>query len=113
MTVRQMADRLGLAVWVDEDLDRQVEGAYVADLLSDVIAHAPAGAVWVTLQTHANVAAVAALKELSAVVIVNGRRPEAEMLQRAREHKLNILGASEPAFEVAAKLYLAGLRQGK
>ncbi|MGC8793976.1 MAG: serine kinase [Bryobacteraceae bacterium] len=111
MTVRAMADALGLEILAGGDMDREVSAAYVSDLLSDVIAHAPPGSVWLTLQTHANVAAVAALKEL-VVLLVNGRKPDAEMLERAREHKVTLLGTSLPAFEAAGRLYAMGLRGG-
>ncbi|MCS7316233.1 MAG: DRTGG domain-containing protein [Bryobacterales bacterium] len=111
MTLRALAETLGLEVLSAWDLDREVTGAYVADLLSDVLAHAAPGSLWITLQTHANVAAVAALKELS-VLLANGRRPDPDMLERAREHKVTVLATGLPAFEIAGRLYAAGLRGG-
>lgn len=110
MTVRDVAEALGLEVLAGEDLDREVRGGYAADLLSDVMAHAGAGSLWVTLQTHANVAAVASLKELAGVVIANGRRPEADLVARAREHKVNLLASPLPSFEIAGRLYGMGIR---
>jgi hypothetical protein len=35
-----------------ESMDRTVEGGYVSDLLSDVIAGAKEGDLWLTLQVH-------------------------------------------------------------
>lgn len=113
MTVQELAAALGLEVLAGEDLDRQVTGGYAADLLSDVMAHAGAGSLWITLQTHANVAAVASLKELAGVVIANGRRPEADLLERAREHKVNLLASTLPPFEIAGRLYEMGIRGGR
>lgn len=111
MTARAIVEALGLEVLAAGDLDRQLPSAYASDLLSDVMAHASPGALWLTLQTHANVAAVAALKELS-VLLVNGRTPDPDMLQRAREHNVTVLRTSLPAFEVAGRLYALGLRGG-
>jgi len=46
-------------------LEREVSGGYASDLLSDVIAHATTDCLWVTLQIHQNIVAVASLKELA------------------------------------------------
>ena len=73
MTVREIAEKLNLKVFSGAGgLDREVTGGYVSDLLSDVMGFARDGEVWVTLQTHKNVMAIASLKELAAVVIVKG-----------------------------------------
>jgi Flp pilus assembly protein TadD len=78
MTVRSIVEALGLEVLNQADPDREVTSAYASDLLSDVMAHASPGALWLTLQTHSNVAAVAALKELI-VLLVNGRHKVASV----------------------------------
>lgn len=112
MTLRALAETLGLEILEAGNLDREVTKAYTADLLSDVLTHAEPGSLWITLQTHANVAAVASLKEL-AVLLVNGRQPDPDMLERAREHGLTVLSTGLPAFEIAGRLYAAGLRGGE
>jgi predicted transcriptional regulator len=111
MTVGEVAERLGLEKLTgNEGLERQVKGGYASDLLSDVIAHGEAGDVWVTLQTHRNIIAVATLKELAAVVLVNGRTPDADTLEAARRERLPLLGTALPAFELAGRLYQTGIR---
>ena len=54
-------------------LDTDVLGGYASDLMSDVMANAEEGYLWVTLQTHANIVAVAAMKELAGIILINGR----------------------------------------
>ena len=54
-------------------LGNTVTGGYVSDLLSDVIANSRQGDLWVTLQIHLNIVAVASLKEIAGIVIVGGR----------------------------------------
>ena len=56
-------------------MERTVEGGYVSDLLSDVIAGAQEGDLWVDLQIHQNIVAVAVLKDLAGILIVGGRNP--------------------------------------
>ena len=106
MTVREIAEKLNLRVFSGEaGLDREVTGGYVSDLLSDVMGFAKDGSVWVTLQTHKNVMAIATLKELAAVVIVKGFEPEEDAKGVSEEEGIPILGSSEQTFELAGRIY--------
>lgn len=111
MTVRDVAGTLGLEVLTpQQDLDREITGGYVSDLLSDVIAHAKPGDLWITLQTHRNIIAVASLKELAGIVLVAGRTPDSETLAKAREENVPVLTSQLAAFKLAGKLYEMGIR---
>jgi hypothetical protein len=111
MTVRDAAERLGLEILTEnEGLAQEITGGFAGDLLSDVMARSKAGNLWLTLQTHPNIIAVAVLKELAAIVLVNGRAPEAATLAKAREEKVVVLVSPLPTFELAGKLYEAGIR---
>jgi predicted transcriptional regulator len=81
----------------------------VSDLLSDVMANAKAGDLWVTLQTHQNIVAVASLKEIAGIIIIGGREPEKATLAKAEEEKIPILLTNLPAFEVVGRLYQMGI----
>ncbi len=110
MTVRDITEELGLHVCCgEENLDREVTGGYTGDLLSDVIANSKAGSVWVTSQVHVNIVAVAVLKELAAIIIVNGRQPADDTQRRAVEEKVPMLSSTLPAFEVAGRLHALGV----
>ena len=106
MTVREIAEKLNLRVFSGEaGLDREVTGGYVSDLLSDVMGFAKDGSVWVTLQTHKNVMAIATLKELAAVVIVKDFEPEEDAKEVSEEEGIPILGSTEQTFELAGRIY--------
>ncbi len=90
-------------------LDREVTGAYAGDLLSDVLAHAREGDLWITLHTHVNIVAVASAREVAGIIIVNGRTPEQETLRKAEEEGVPLLIARGPAFAVACSLYELGI----
>jgi len=90
-------------------LDREVTGGYASDLMSDVIANSKEGDLWVTLQIHQNIVAVAQLKELSGIIIVNNRSVEVETLKKAKEVGLPIMVTELPAFEIIGKLYELGV----
>ena len=111
MKVQDIVESLGLAVLSPaRSPDAEVTGGYASDLLSDVIARGRAGDVWITMQTHVNIVAVASLKDLAAVVLVNGRAPDPETLAKAQQEKVTILGSQMSAFELAGRLYELGIR---
>lgn len=86
-------------------LDRIPQSAYVSDLLSDVMGKAQPQMIWVTSQIHKNIVAVASLIDLSAIVIVNERKPDEDMLKLAEEEGVVVLTSDKPAFETAGMLY--------
>ncbi len=111
MTVGQVADRIGgRVVGAPGGSARDVLGGYASDLLSDVMANAQEGDLWITLQKHVNTLAVAQLKGLSGIVLVNGRQPEPDMLARAESEGIAIVTTSLPALEVAGVMYGLGIR---
>jgi len=93
-------------------LGNEVAGGYAGDLLSDVIAHGRQGDVWITLQVHQNVVAVASMKDLAGVVLVGGREPEEDTLRKAENEGIPIAVSNLPAFELVGRLYGLGLRSG-
>lgn len=111
MKLAEIVERLELEILTGHEyLDREITGGYASDLLSDVMAHGAKGDLWVTLQTHQNIIAVASLKELGGIVLVNGRSPEAETAAKAAQEKVPLLRTPLPAFEVVGRLYQTGLR---
>jgi serine kinase of HPr protein (carbohydrate metabolism regulator) len=106
MTVQQLVETLHLKVFSGaKGLDRTISGGYVSDLLSDVMGTAQENQVWITLQTHKNVMAIASLKDLSAVILVKGLQPDADTLAQSEEEGIPILGTTEQTFEMSGKLY--------
>jgi len=111
MTITDLAGLVeGAAAGASDALDREVRGGYASDLLSDVMANAQDGDAWITMQRHVNTVAVAQLKNLAGIVIVNGRQPEADMIERAAAHGVAIVTTPLTAFDAAGRLYAAGLR---
>ena len=106
MKVHDIVKELNLTVFEGEEyFNREISGGYVSDLLSDVMGKATEGQVWITLQTHKNVMAIASLKDLAAIILVQGYTPDADMAAQAKEEQIPVLGTNLPAFEIAGKLY--------
>ncbi|MGZ3494470.1 MAG: DRTGG domain-containing protein [Thermodesulfobacteriota bacterium] len=110
MTISDLVKPFGLKIETGKDrLDEEVTGGYASDLLSDVIAHSRKGNVWITIQTHPNIVAVATMKELSGIILTGGRQPEAETIQRAAQEGIPILTSPLFTFELVGRLYQMGI----
>ncbi|MCI2082139.1 MAG: DRTGG domain-containing protein [Bacteroidales bacterium] len=106
MTVKDIVEKFGLKVYSGASgLGREVKGGYCSDLLSDVMGFAHEGSVLVTLQAHKNVMAIASLKDLAAIVLVKGIKPEEETADASEAEGIPVLGTSEQCFEFSGKLY--------
>lgn len=106
MKLNELIGKLDLTVLSGEVSPTcEVSGGYTSDLLSDVMGNAEAGTVWITLQIHRNVIAVAALKELAAVLLVGGAVPDAPTLEAAREEGVVLLSTPLSAFTVSGRIY--------
>lgn len=112
MTVQELVSELGLQVFSAGAMDRVVTGGYTSDLLSCVMAKAQAGYVWVTLQAHPNVVAVASLLDLAAVIVSEGVKPDLETIGKAQENGIVLLGSTRTSFGVACQLCDLGIRGG-
>jgi TPP-dependent 2-oxoacid decarboxylase len=111
MKLREIIKSCNLQLLTGEKMqDYEVTGGYTSDLLSDVMAHCKKGALWITLQAHPNIVAVAVLKEISGIIIVNGRKPENETLKKAEAESVAIMSTELSAFDVAGQLYGMGIR---
>jgi hypothetical protein len=110
VTIQEVVAALGLEVAAGEVDSREVTGGYVSDLLSCVMAGASAGNVWVTLQAHPNVVAVADLLGLSGVIITENARPDEETIGRANEKNVPLLLTPKGSFAVVAHLAQMGIQ---
>ena len=89
MKLKEIAEKLNLEVKCCADcLDIEVNNGYVSDLLSDVLANSEENNLWITLQIHPNIVAIASMNNLAGIVVINGRELEEETVKKAEEeHK--------------------------
>jgi serine kinase of HPr protein (carbohydrate metabolism regulator) len=114
MRVRDIQSELNLEVAAGiNGLDREITSGYCGDLLSDVMANAGRGEIWLTIQSHQNILAVAVLKELAAIVLVNGHRPDEDTKARADKEGIPVLLSPGSSFELAGRLFSAGIKKKK
>lgn len=109
-TVADIVEHLGLTVIAAQaGLSATVSGGYASDLLSCVMAKAQAGNVWVTLQAHPNVVAVASLLNLSSVVITEGTSVDQSTIDKAEQEGIPLLTTPLTSYSVVERLSALGI----
>ena len=79
--------------------EREITAAYCGDLLSDVMGNAPPDSAWFTIQSHLNIVAVAQLRDVAVVVLVNGIKPDPQTLDKAKMLEITICGSDKSSAE--------------
>lgn len=111
MKIKDLIEKFNLKVLSElYEPESEVSGGYTSDLLSDVIANSKKDNVWITMQTHLNIIAVASLKELSAIIIVMNREIDKDALEKANEEKILVLSTNLTAFQISGKIYESGIK---
>jgi hypothetical protein len=106
----ELIEKLNLGVRsANQSLDREVTHGYASDLLSDVLANSEEGDLWITLQVHQNIVAVASMKNLAGIILVNGREPEEDTIEKAQAENIVIMVTEMPTFELVGRLYELGI----
>lgn len=100
MKASELAQKLG---WRPAcgDGENEVTGCYCGDLLSWVMAKAPAGSVWLTVMGNVNCVAVASLRDLACVVITEGAPLDEAALVRAAQQGVTIYTTDRSTYDCA------------
>ncbi len=86
-------------------LRREIRGAYCGDLLSDVLAHASQGDLWITIHRHRNVIAVATLVGIGGVVVTGGRTPDPDTVLDAEREEMPLFTTQLNNYQASGKIY--------
>jgi len=112
MNLQEIINHLNLTVLTEprDFTTIQPEGGYTSDLLSCVMAGAKNNYLWITLQAHINIVAIAALLEIAAIIITENAKPDATTISKANEQGIILLSTPKPTFEIDGKLWEMGIR---
>jgi hypothetical protein len=112
MTLKELITKLQLKTFVEaNNLDREIMVGYTSDLLSDVMGGANSGALWVTVQTHPNIIAVAVLKDIAGIIITGNKNPQPETIKLAQKEHITLLGTDKSSFVASGMLYDNGVKR--
>jgi len=104
-TIKTVGEKLGLKqLTAIAEEDRPVTDAYVCDLLSWVMAKGEPGSAWITVQTHMNVVAVAALKEFSCIIVPEKIEVPQPTITKAQEEGIAVFSSSQSGYQICRAL---------
>lgn len=110
MTVSELKRALNLeAAAENAGMDNEITGGYVGDLLSWVMANLQSGHIWITIQGHINIVAVASLKEASCIIIAENAKAEETTISKANSQDVPILYSSMNSYELVKALVNMGI----
>jgi len=109
MQLKEITESLDLEVLNESDLTKEVKGCYIGDLLSNVMAQAREGDIWVTIQGHQNIVAVALLADAAAVVVAEEAEVDEKSIKRADEKDVNLMRSKLSAYELAQEFTKMGV----
>ncbi len=111
MDVKELCADLGLEPIAGKNgINRNIKGAYAGDLLSFVMANAAKGDVWITIQAHSNIIAIASLLEMACIIVAADVEVDKDTLEKADGEGIPILCAKEHVYTLCCKLYNLGIR---
>lgn len=98
-----VAEILGGRIINSGNAEREIKGGYAGDFLSFVMGRAPSDCAWFTVMTNVNVCAVATLADVGTIVLCENAEPSEQLLEKAKEHNVNIIGTELDTFEAVKK----------
>jgi len=110
MTITELIEKTGWKLSTPSlSTDIEIKGTYCGDLLSWVMGNGEPQQAWITVQVHANVIAVALLREFSCIIVADGATVADEFAAKAEAEELVVLESDMPVFESAKKLVELGI----
>lgn len=111
MTLREVKKILEADVIVGEGLlDMEINTAFGADLMSDVLAFAKSGSILLTGLTGNQVIRTADVLDIAVIILVRGKKLTPDAVKMAEELKIPVLSTKYILFETAGRLYANGIR---
>lgn len=110
MTLEKIRNELKLVKAYDFNEKEEVEHGYVCDLLSEVMGKAPQNTIWVTVQSHLNIIAVAVIVGIKAIVVTNSHKVDEKTIKKAKEENIGIYYSDDNSFIISGRLYSIGIK---
>lgn len=109
MKLNEVYQKIELTCLNHLDEHRDVESVYIGDLLSFVMANGKENCLWLTVQRHMNVIAVAQLNDFAGIIFVQGVEPDQDVIDKATELEISLFTTSLDSYQLARLLSQLGL----
>ncbi|RKX54861.1 MAG: iron-sulfur binding hydrogenase [Thermotoga sp.] len=105
MKLGRIVEELKLKV-ITGSLDVEIKRGCCGDLLSEIMRSCEKDSIWVTIQSHVNIVAVAVVVGIRAIVLCNGHEYSEDTLKKADEEGITLLASDLTPFEVSGRIYM-------
>jgi predicted transcriptional regulator len=109
MKASEIAEKAGLQP-LNDYKDKDIEGVYISDMVSDIITGAKANHLLITLQTHKSLIASANLVDVAAIVFVRGKKPAEDVVELANKAEIGLFATEMDTWSLATKLQELGIK---
>lgn len=112
MKISKIVEELNLEIIAGYDSNqsqKEAKDVYICDLLSLVMAKSSSDDIWITIQTHVNIIAVASLMDLSAIIVAEGMEIDQDTIVKANTVEIPLFRSKLSAYELASKLSGLGI----
>ena len=101
MNAEKLCEKCGFDILAIPDPDKEIDGAYVGDLLSWVMGKANSGNAWITIMSNVNIVAVATLADVGCIILSEGVKPEDDIIKLANAKGVNLFSTAMSSYEAA------------
>jgi hypothetical protein len=108
MNISELPKKAGLTP-LNAIYEKEIDGVFISDMVSDIIAGAKPNNILITIQMHKNLIATANLVDVSAIVFVRDKKPLADVIEVADRAGITLFSTPLDAWKLAIKLYELGL----
>ena len=109
MKVSVIAEKLSLKA-LNEFIDKEVEGVYISDMVSDIITGPKANSILITLQTNKSIIAAANLVDVAAIVFARNKKPEEDVIKLAAKAGIGLFFTELDTWSFAMNLAEIGIK---
>ncbi len=113
MKIEDVRDILNCDVICGEEyLDREIQTACGADMMSDVLAYVKEQSILLTGLVNPQVVRTADMMDMSCIVFVRGKTPAEDIVKLACQREIVLMSTNERMFTACGRLWENGLRGG-
>ena len=106
MTVKNFANKYNVKILVEgNNIDAEIKGCYIGDLLSWVMSKASDGDAWLTVMGNINSIAVAVLNDVACIILTENAALDEIAAQKARQQGITVLQSEENSYNLAIKIH--------
>lgn len=104
MQLKTIIEKTGVEIVSGDPEGVEIKKGYTCDLLSEVMASGKSD-IWITVQSHSNIVAVASITSVKCILLTNGREFNKDTIEKAKTEDIVLLKSKSGSFELSGQIY--------